>query len=185
MWCIDAMLSLESTSFSPSLVTKTVGIFEMVAVLDQGASHLLNHYKHFAETTKVFSLKTVSLHAHLAFCSCMQWLAGRGQQIMHMSGKVHVQNFLLFLMVDTILWMLVILHAKNSSSHTIMYVITLQNGVVLVSGMNLYISYICLCKPQFAGLPQKKNYSIFDMPQLVMLLSASLVFWSIASEYCF
>ena len=38
MWCIDAMLSLESTSFSPFLVMKTVGNFEMVAVLDQGAS---------------------------------------------------------------------------------------------------------------------------------------------------
>ena len=57
--------------------------------------------------------------------------------MMHVSGMMHVQKILSFLMVNIILQMLAILHVKNFSSHTKMYAITLLNRVVLVSGMNL------------------------------------------------
>ena len=56
----------------------------------------------------------------------------RGQQLMHVFGKMHAQRILSFPLVNIILWMLAILHAKNSSSHTKMYAIILLNGVVLV-----------------------------------------------------
>jgi hypothetical protein len=114
--------------------------------------------------------------------TCSQ--AGKGQQPMHASMRMHALMTFKSPEESTSLQMQVIHYVVGCLSHTVVCVITSLNGAVQTSGTSVWPLCDIMPTQSFAGHQLKKNCSIYVMHQHETSLSASLVLSNSAFESC-
>ena len=133
-WNMSVYLEQTIQCHLRSMITPNFGYTLRTPLAPLMAATFIQHPLHqnilFTKTTRVSSCKTASLAVPLISSLYILWQGGRGLHQMHGYMKMPVGGILIFQMENIILQMLDFWHANNFSSPTIVYSITLLNGVM-------------------------------------------------------